>query len=265
MATTDGVGRVKLTVDQALYLRMRGQGLLSKFATATGPDVTREVAGRTGGLQAQDLFAATLGVRVRAAGSQLADVEHSRLERRSVVWTWLMRGTLHLVPAEDLDWLIAVFGPPLIAGTARRRGEIGLTADVQRDGLRVVLGRLADGPATREELSRALADEGVPNGYAIERYLLFCAALEGLICFGPDRGNAPGVHPTFTLLEDWLGRPLLRLGQEELHAARVRLARRYLAAFAPRRWPISRPGPASTCAICARHGRKCGASWSRSR
>jgi hypothetical protein len=63
--------------------------------------------------------------------------------------------------------------------------------------------------------------------------LLFCAALEGQVCFGSDRGNAPGVHPTYTLLEDWLGRPLARLAEDELGAARVRLARRYLAAFAP--------------------------------
>jgi hypothetical protein len=213
---------------------MRGQGLLPQYSRVTGKDVTAEVARFTGGLQAQDLFAATLGVRVRAAGSTLADFERSRLSERSVVWTWLMRGTLHLVPAEDLDWLLAALGPHLIASTARRRGELGLSAEVYTRGLGVVLDRLAAaGPATREELSRALADAGLPNGYAIERYLLFCAALEGRVCFGPDRGNAPGAHPTFTSLPDWLRRPLVGLGGEDLLAAQVRLAQRYLDAFAP--------------------------------
>lgn len=225
---------IKLTADQALYLRMRGQGLLPQYSRAPADDVTAAVASFTGGLQAQDLFAATLGVRVRTAGGTLDEVERSRLERRSVVWTWLMRGTLHLVPAGDLDWLLGVFGPPLIAATARRRREIGLTAEVQKDGLKVVLAHLASaGPATREELSRVLAAANVPNGYAIERYLLFCAALDGLVCFGPDRGKAPGVHPTYTPLEDWLGRPLVKLDEEALRAARMRLARRYLDAFAP--------------------------------
>ncbi len=221
-------------MEQALYLRMRGQSLLPQYSRVMGTDVTKEVAALTGGLQAQDLFAATLGVRVRAPGSTLADFERSRIETRSAVWTWLMRGTLHLVTAEDIDWLLAVFGPPLIEATARRRGAIGLTAEVQRDGLRVVLDYLgANGPATREELSRALAAASLPNGYSIERYLLFCAALEGHICFGPDRGGAPGTKPTFTLLSDWLGRPLAQLDGHELRDARVRLVRRYLDAFAP--------------------------------
>ncbi len=225
---------IELTPEQVLCLRMRGQGLLPQHPRTNGPDMTADVARFTGGLQAQDLFAATLGVRVRAAGSALGDVEASRLDRRSVVWTWLMRGTLHLVPAADLDWLLAVFGPPLIAATARRRREIGLTAEVYTQGLALVLDRLAaSGPATREELGAALEAAGLPHGYTIERYLFFCAALEGRICFGPDRGSAPGVHPTFALLPDWLGRPLARLDEDQLAEARVRLVRRYLDAFAP--------------------------------
>lgn len=234
MASQGKTNPIRLTAGQALYLRMRGQGLLPQHPRAAGPDVALEVARFTAGLQAQDLFAAALGVRVRAAGSTLAGFEASRLSTRTVVWTWLMRGTLHVVPADDLDWLLAVLGPPLIAATARRRGELGLTAEVYARGLVVVLDKLAaSGPCTREELSVALAGAGLPHGYSIERYLLFCAALEGHICFGPDRGSAPGVHPTFTLLAEWLGRPLVRLAGDDLPAAWVRLARRYLDAFAP--------------------------------
>jgi hypothetical protein len=226
--------RLRLTTEQALYLRMRGQGLLPEYHRTADGDIAAQVARLTGGLQAQDLFAATLGVCVRVPGSTLAEVEKSRLADKSVVWTWLMRGTLHLVPADDLDWLLAVFGPPLIAGTARRRQEIGLTHEVHAPALAVVLDRLAaSGPATREQLSQALAAAEIPNGYSIERYLLFCAALEGLICFGPDRGNAPGASPTYMLFEEWLGRPIKRLSEDEVHVARVRLARRYLDAFAP--------------------------------
>jgi hypothetical protein len=231
---TGNPGRLKLTHEQTLYLRMRGQHLLPEYSQASGYDVAAHFARLTGGLQAQDLFAATLGVRVRAPGSTLDEVEKSRLADRSVVWTWLMRGTLHLVPADDLDWLLAVFGPSLIAGTARRREEIGLSQEVHGPALEVVLDKLAtSGPATREELSQVLAAAGIPNGYAIERYLLFCAALEGRICFGPDRGSAPGTGPTFTLLEDWLRRPISRPGPDELREARVRLLQRYLDAFAP--------------------------------
>jgi hypothetical protein len=228
--------KVKLTVEQALALRRHGQALLAPGMQ--GEDVVLAAARQSGGLQAQDLFAAALGVRVRSAGSALADFDRSRLESKSVVWTWLMRGTLHVVPTEDLDWLLAVVGQPLIVGTAKRRAELGLDEDTYRAGLRVVRDHLTrDGPLMREELTSGLEAAGLPAGYSVERHLLFRAALEGLICFGPDRGETPGAHPTFTLLEAWLGRPLRRFDEAEQPELVACLARRYLGAFAPAALP----------------------------
>jgi hypothetical protein len=149
-----------------------------------------------------------------------------------------MRGTLHLVPSADLDWYLAVVGQPLIAATARRRAELGLDEETYAAGMAVILDRLArDGPLMRAELTAGLEAAGLPGGYSIERHLLFRAALEGLICLGPDRGDAPGAHPTFTLLESWLGRPLQRYPAAEQPQLVARLARRYLAAFAPAALP----------------------------
>lgn len=227
---------MKLTVEQALGLRQRGQALVAPGLQ--GEDVALAAARQSAGLQAQDLFAAALGVRVRSAGSALADFERSRLETKSVMWTWLMRGTLHVVPTEDLDWYVAVVGQPLIAGTAKRRAELGLDEETYAAGISVIRERLAqDGPLMREELTSSLEAAGLPGGYRIERHLLFRAALDGLICFGPDRGDAPGTHPTFTLLEDWLGRPLQRFSDAEQPQLIARLARRYLSAFAPAALP----------------------------
>ena len=149
-----------------------------------------------------------------------------------------MRGTLHVIPTEDLDWYLAVVGQPLIAGTAKRRAELGLDDETYAAGIRVIRDRLAqDGPRMREELTSSLEAAGLPGGYRIERHLLFRAALEGLICFGPDRGAAPGHDPTFTLLADWLGRPLQRFADAEQPQLVARLARRYVAAFAPAALP----------------------------
>jgi hypothetical protein len=228
--------RLKLTVEQALALRQRGQALIAPGLQVN--DATRAAARQSAGFQAQDLFAATLGVRVRSERSALADFERSRLATKSVTWTWLMRGTLHVVPTEDLDWYLAVVGQPLVVGTARRRAELGLDEETYRAGVKVILDRLErDGPLMREELASSLEGAGLPAGYSIERHLLFRAALEGLICFGPDRGDAPGAHPTFTLLEAWLGRPLRRFSEEERPELVARLARRYLSAFAPAALP----------------------------
>src|SRR5689334_5862410 len=64
-----------------------------------------------GGVQAQELPAAALAIRARTAGLTSADVERARVADRSIVHTWAMRGTLHLLPTEDLDWLLALLGP----------------------------------------------------------------------------------------------------------------------------------------------------------
>ena len=173
------------------------------------------------------MFAAALGVRARSRGATLSGVERSRFERRSVVWTWAMRGTLHLLAAEDLDWLLLLLGPVLAAADRTRRLQLGLDEETCRRGLRAVRAHLEQhGPATREELGPALRQAGVPPGYSAERHLLYLGAAEGLFCLGPDRG----ARPTFALLADWLGRPPAPPSREE---ALARLASRWLAAFAP--------------------------------
>ena len=63
-----------------------------------------EVAGRLLAIQAQDPRGARLAVRARSAGLSASDVD-SALMRRSLIVTWLNRGTLHLVRSEDYWWL----------------------------------------------------------------------------------------------------------------------------------------------------------------
>ena len=82
--------------------------------------------------------------------------------------------------------------------------------------------------------AEALTAAGLPAGYSIERHLLFRAALEGVICLGPDRGGAPGDKPTFVMLGDWLQRaPVLPSDDGARRLGLEALAERYLAAYAP--------------------------------
>jgi hypothetical protein len=166
-------------------------------------------------------------VRVRSTGATLASVEHARFVERSVVWTWAMRGTLHLLATDDLDWLLPLVGTTFVAAAHRRRQQLGLDEETYGRGLCAVRERLAEqGPATREELAQVLVAAGLASGYRIERHLFYRAALEGIICLGPDRGN----KPNYVLLAEWLGRSLQPVAEE---AALAELATRYLAAYAP--------------------------------
>src|ERR1700726_4756948 len=97
-------------------------------------------------LQAQAFDAARHQVRVRSVGATAAAVDRAFEQERSVVRTWLMRGTLHLCAADELRWLIGVFGPAIDLFGASRRKTLGLDEATCDRGVRVLRTALADGP-----------------------------------------------------------------------------------------------------------------------
>src|SRR5918992_6085818 len=98
--------------------RLAAQRLVGAPA-APVPDVVRSL----GGIQAQDRNAALLAAGTRTPGATVADVEHALSGERSVVRTWAMRGTIHLIAADDLPLVLAVYGDLLVRRIARRLGE----------------------------------------------------------------------------------------------------------------------------------------------
>ncbi len=186
------------------------------------------VAAHLAGLQAQDAGAVRLAVRARGRRLTAAAV-HRAAASRSVVSTWLMRGTLHLVTAEDVRWMLALFGPRNVAGGARRRRELGLDEQTCTRALPAIERVLAaESPLSRADLVRRLAGLGVaidPTGQP-PAHLVAYAAARGLICRGP---WLSGDEPGYVLLDDWLP-PAPALDRE---AALAELARRYVGAYGP--------------------------------
>lgn len=216
---------ISLSGDQVRTLRMRAQRLIPHPpGTVAGvAPIVKELCG----IQAQDARAATLGVRVRSAGLLAVDVEYARVQERTIIRTWGQRGTLHLLATEDLGWLLPLFGPVFIAGDRRRREELGLDEDTCARAIRVIRDVLASqGALTRAELVEQLAAHGIRLEGQARPHLLYRAALEGVICLGPDRG----AEPTYVLLSDWVEPGRAALSPE---AALAELALRYLQAYGP--------------------------------
>ena len=144
--------------------RLRAQ-LLSGVPAGT-------VAGVTGHLlavQAQDSRGMRLAVRARTSGLLATHVDEALTADRSVVVSWLNRGTLHLVLAEDYWWLHQLTTPQLAAGNKRRLAQEGVPPQDAERGVRVIERSLAaDGPLTRAELRERIAAAGVrTQGQAI--------------------------------------------------------------------------------------------------
>src|ERR687885_3050523 len=70
-------------------------------------------------VQAQDPRGARLAIRARSRGLTAADVDRALTDERSLLITWLNRGTLHLVRSEDYPWLQTLTTPPLAAQSRR--------------------------------------------------------------------------------------------------------------------------------------------------
>jgi hypothetical protein len=203
---------------------------IARHGLASRPGTSPSTAARlTTAVQAQDILAARLGVRARATGVDDADVRHAIEHDRTVVRTWLMRGTIHLVESSDLRWLVRLIGPGVARKFRTRWRQLGLTDHILERCVELLPSLLADGPRDRHEIRAGLAEAGLtlesPDPQMHTHALVYASTI-GLICRGPDRGR----HSTFVLTDQWLPHaPQGPSGDDAL----AELARRYFAAYSP--------------------------------
>ena len=204
---------------EARRLRLRSQRLDARSSTGVA-DIVRDIAA----VQAQDSVAELLAVRVRAEGVTASDVEEARVQERSVTRTWAMRGTLHLLPSEDVRWILRIIGPTMVRKFRRRQQELGLTPEVYDRAVEVMREALGEyGALTRRQIAEQWAEHGLPSKGQGVPHLLCWASLEGLICFGPTVGG----QATHVLPDSWLG------DGSDVADPGAELARRYVSAYAP--------------------------------
>ena len=216
-----------LTADALRAVRLRAQLLAGEPARGVREAVARVVA-----VQAQAAQPARLAVRARSSGLLAADVDRAANAERGVVRSWALRGTLHMVTAADLRWMVGLLGPVFVKAGRRRREQLGLDERTCQRALAAIEKVLKGSrPLTRAELVERIAGQGVgvDPGTQAPPHLLGYAANQGLICRGPDVGRG---EPTYVLLDEWLpaaGPP------RDRDDALAELARRYLAGYGPSR------------------------------
>lgn len=185
----------------------------------------KDVVSWFGAMQAQDFPHAKWAVGVRCPNATLADVERAVADR-AIVRVWAMRGTLQLVAAEDVRWLVGLVGPRIITRLAKydmRRFELN---DKEFVKIEKVLNKVLSGTTlTRKEAYAALEQNGIKTDGQRGYHILARATLRGQLCFGAPSGK----EETFALADEWLPntKPLSR---EE---AVAELALRYFRSHGP--------------------------------
>ena len=217
---------LKLTWPKVMAWRLRRQHLDDRAK----PKQALDVAARVCGLHAQLMASAELALAARIDKLPADVVSRALWEDRTLVKTWAMRGTLHLLPAQEhAMWMAAC--------SQRKSWEkpvwlrsFGVTPEELDELIDAVGEALAGQVLTREELAdQVTVLTGSPaQGERIRGSwgaYLKPAAFLGRICFGPSKGQ----NVCFTRPDTWIA------GWERYdpEAAVLDVVRRYLAVYGP--------------------------------
>ena len=199
------------------------------------------VASRLCGLHAQVMSSAELTAWARIEDLDRQAVQRALWDDRTLVKTWAMRGTLHLLPADELPlWRAALSANPQFLKPKSWQTNFGITVDELDRFTEAVGDALNDRMLTRKELAEELTRlTGSPafsaklteNSWGT---MLRPAAFTGRLCFGPSLGQ----RVQFTHPDSWLAaaknlaklRTAAKMDSQEATAV---VARRFLAAYGP--------------------------------
>ena len=235
-----------LTPEELLRLRMRALGVgLAAAQSGSGEqeDASAAVAAtasRMLAVQGQDWRSARWALGARTPGATVEDV-HAAFQSGRIVRSWPMRGTIHVVAAEDIGWLQAATNHRVLAGAPKRRAHLGIDdatldrlVDVSMAVIRAGSGAGAgseagagSGPGVdRDALSAAWTEAGIEWQSSWRYHLIWWLCQNGLATFGPVR---EGGEPLLVDAATWIAQPRRLAGDEAL----AELAARYAGARGP--------------------------------
>lgn len=209
-----------MTHSDLIRYRLHNQQLTQTILTTPG-----ELVAWFGAVQGQEYAPAKWAIGNRLPGSTETVLEQAFADR-TLIRTWPMRGTLHLVAAADIHWLLDLIHPrsQAIYANHLRRNELDET--VVAKSYAVLEKALAGGKQLKRSELKVLLDEaGIPTNENRLGILFGRASYDRLICHGVRSGK----EFTFALLDEWVPRTKTLTREEAL----AELTRRYFTSHGP--------------------------------
>lgn len=157
--------------------------------------------------QGQEFWGGRWALAVRTRGAPaLTDVD-AAFDGGEIVRSWTMRGTIHVIPARDLAWVLSLTAERQSRGAAAVHRREGIDAEVLARAERVTRAALAGGGRlTRAELFAVLEDAGVSTAAQRGYHLLVALSLRGVVCQGPvvPRDAAPTREQYIVRADEWI-------------------------------------------------------------
>jgi len=207
---------------QAEIARIR---LTSQNIGTSGFTNALELVSWMGAVQAQDFTMSQWAVGLRCPGSTADEILLS-FNRGDFIRTHVMRPTWHLIPAEDIYWMLELTAPQIRAATRTRHKLLGLDEKSEIRCFKIIEKEIGkEDNATREALSDAFRSAGIENKDNRYAHILLRAEIAGLIC----SGQVSGGRQTYTLLQERVPNKKILTREESL----AELALRYFRSHGP--------------------------------
>jgi len=157
-------------------------------------------------VQSQDLLAGRWALGARTKGTPTLAAVDAAFARGDLVRAWTMRGTLHIIPARDLAWVLSVTAARQRQQAAGRNRDLGVDERMLTTASHALRPALRDGGCTRAEAFAILEGAGIDPRAQRGIHLLFALTIAGEICQGPIEPNDGGVgrDQRFMLVEEWV-------------------------------------------------------------
>ncbi len=233
---------MSLAWDRVRAWRLSRQHLDQRVGSERLLEVVRDVCG----FHAQVQSSTELQMWARVDRANREDITEALWEKRELVRTWCMRGTLHVLSAGDLPLYVAALSQHDRWWKGAWLRMIGMSEKELRATLEAIRVSLGATPITREKLAEKVGENSGGKGRDVMLSgwgeMLKPAAFHGYLCSGPPRGQSV----TFVRPDRWLG----RWSVPSSDRAWREIVRRYLRVYGPAdreefaRWWGMQPAPA---------------------
>ena len=143
--------------------------------------------------QGQEFWGGRWALAARTKGDPTVRHVDAAFDRGEIVRSWTMRGTIHVIPARDLVWVVSLTGERQFRAAAAVHRVEAIDADELAKAERIAMTALAGGDRlTRKELFAALEQGGVSTVHQRGYHLLVALSVRALVCQGPVVPRAGG-------------------------------------------------------------------------
>ncbi|MET0736505.1 MAG: winged helix DNA-binding domain-containing protein [Microbacterium sp.] len=161
--------------------------------------------------QGQEFWGGRLALAARTKGSPTISRVDRAFDSGELVRSWTMRGTVHVIPARHLAWVLSLTGERQFRAAGSRHRMLGLDADALARAEQAARSALAGGNRlTRAEFFDVLRAIGIDPRDQRGVHALYALSVRGVVVQGPvvPRESGPTREQFVVLAEEWIAESL---------------------------------------------------------